>query len=185
MQRSIKNQSLTAKPGLVVLVVGGSGVGKTSAAGLLDSQPGWHVMRQDNYMNRSNAPMTQYGPNNDHPDVTKLDKLIEDVQRAMHKYSVVIVEGTLLLHQKQIRELSNLSVFLQLNDKERLKRRKSKTPLHDHVYVDTVLQSSHHTYVEPSQKFADRIIMIDDLSSPEIANKLKEHIEHELLVRSS
>ena len=176
MPKSTKNQNTTTSKGRIILVAGGSGVGKTSAIKLLSKRLESIVVAQDAYIDHSQAPITEYGPNNDHPSVIDWLSFIDDVCTAQDQNSIVIVEGTLVLHNEKLRELSDLSLYLALNDAERITRRKQKTPNSDHVYVDTVLQDAQSSFVEPTSRHADTVLQIDDMTPHEVASLIEGEI---------
>jgi uridine kinase len=68
---------------------------------------------------------------------------------------IVIVEGYLLFYLPEVRELLNYLVFLDAPDNTRVLRR---TKLKNADYVEHVLLPMHHMYIEPTKKYADRVL---------------------------
>ncbi|MFI3324639.1 MAG: AAA family ATPase [Clostridia bacterium] len=112
------------------------------------------------------APITgiEYVEHN-HPDVMEIDKLMKDVNKALdEKHDLIIIEGLFALHLAEIRNKSNLKVFVDLASDERLVRRitrhMSRGDTYEEVtsrYIDTV-RFRHAELVEPTRWHADLVV---------------------------
>ncbi len=77
---------------------------------------------------------------------------------------LIIVDGTLILNQPQVRELLDYSIFLEASEKIRFERRKKRDTQERGRELDGVIKQftnhvkpMHDTYVEPSKTFASQI----------------------------
>ncbi|MFZ5631269.1 MAG: uridine kinase [Bacillota bacterium] len=178
---------------IVVGIAGGTGSGKTTVAravagAFLDRAV---MIEQDCfYIDRSDVPFKDRKDINfDHPDsidfvlmVEALKKLKGGGQAKVPQYDftahtrkremvavgpadVIVVEGILLFHHPELRELFDLKVFVQTDADIRLMRR-IKRDLEDRgrtlgavfsQYLRAV-KPMHEMYVEPSKHYADIII---------------------------
>jgi len=185
----MKNKAKRKNP-VVVLVCGGSGSGKTTIAELIKSNipKGYStqiISLDDFYFTPEQKVITNY----DSPDAIDwfgvagvINTLVNyRIPVKMCKYDfankvksapfeippsdVIIIEGIFSLYKEEIRTLSNLSVFVEVPDDERLIRRilrdqKARgTNVEETIKMwrDTVIDM-HHKYVEPQKYHADLII---------------------------
>ena len=127
--------------------------------------------------------------NYDHPDALETDRMVEDLRRlkegheiecpvydfTVHNRSaetvkvqpkrVVIVEGIMILENRELRNLLDLKVYVDADADERITRRlirdmKERGRSAESVvnqYLATV-KPMHEKYVEPTKKYADIII---------------------------
>ena len=127
--------------------------------------------------------------NYDHPDALETDRMVEDLRRlkqgheiecpvydfTVHNRSaetvkvqpkrVVIVEGIMILENRELRNLLDLKVYVDADADERITRRlirdmKERGRSAESVvnqYIATV-KPMHEKYVEPTKKYADIII---------------------------
>lgn len=95
-------------------------------------------------------------------------------ERTIQDKPIVIVEGWLIYHNLAAREIFDLKVFIELPEKEIVRRRfnRSKGSKHwdNHDYIDNKILPAHRKYVEPQKKYADIVI---DGTKPQ-AELLKE-----------
>ncbi len=75
---------------------------------------------------------------------------------------VIIVEGFLIFHKPKSREMFDKKIFLELPDKEILKRRHARTRGTKHWdsrnYIQNKIIPYHHLYVEPQKAYADLVL---------------------------
>jgi len=175
----------------IVGIAGGSGSGKTTLAERLQKAfPGSSLLYFDNYY-RHHPDMTpeQRGAlNYDHPDALETELLVAHLKqlkagqtvdspvydftthlrsaesRRIAPYNLLIVEGILLFHFRELRDLLDWRIFVDADADIRLLRR----ILRDSVergrdigeiarqYLDSV-RPMHLQFVEPTKAFADRI----------------------------
>lgn len=86
---------------------------------------------------------------------------------------IILVEGYLLLWEKNIRENLSLSFYLNVSNKTRISRR---VHIQSTDYINKVLIPMHKKYVEPTKKFATRILKIDSLNSDQVLEKIENQI---------
>ncbi len=68
---------------------------------------------------------------------------------------IIIVEGYLALHDKNIRDLFSLKIFLDIPIKESMRRRDKVTYNDEAEYNDNILIPMHSKYVAPAKQIAD------------------------------
>lgn len=179
---------------LVIGVAGGSGSGKTTFARTLQANLGDHfcgMIAQDSYYRDMHQYFDRDGGkvNFDHPDSVEFEFLIRhlhelklgaDIEMPIYDYTshcrklearvfpcrpVIIVDGTLLLTQSELRPLLDFAFFIETFEDLRFRRRlerdvreRGRTPegVHDQFFHH--VKPMHDLFVEPSRKFADRII---------------------------
>jgi len=200
---------------ILIGVAGGTGSGKTTVVRkIAEALPlaNISVVSQDAYY-KDNAHISEEERkevNFDHPNsiewsllVAHLKDLIngKSVQKPIYSFitstrstkteliepkRVVIVEGILVLTQKEIRELCNIKVFVDAPSDERLIRVISRDMNERSRTVGEVLdrymktvKPMHEQFIEPSKRFADIIIpqggenkVAIDIVASSILNKL-------------
>ncbi len=179
---------------LIVGIAGGTGSGKTTVVrNVMDSFQKGEValLPQDSYYkDSSHLPLEDRQKLNfDHPDSIEWSLLIEHLKalrlglqilQPVYSYltctrlpeticvaprKVVIVEGILLLTQKEVRDMLDIKVFVDTDADDRLARvirrdirergRSAEAVLHR--YEKTV-KPMHLDFIEPSKRYADLII---------------------------
>ena len=87
-----------------------------------------------------------------------LNPAYEKVGRIKHILKpkiIIIVEGYLALHDKNIRDLFSLKIFLDIPIKESMRRRDKVTYNDESEYNDNILIPMHSKYVAPAKQIAD------------------------------
>ncbi len=179
---------------LVIGIAGGTGSGKTTVVNNILQQlntEGVNVLSQDNYYhdNQHLSLSEREGLNYDHPKSIDFELLLEHVQRLKNNlpieqplYSfvthtrtgdhvlvepknVLIIEGILVLTNKELLQEMDLKVFVHADSDERLIRRIRRDTQERgrdlqevlHRYQNT-LKPMHQEFIEPSKNEADIII---------------------------
>ena len=148
--------------------------------------------------------------NYDHPDSFDTDLMIGDIAKlsngeeadipvydfSIHNRTdstthvfpknVIIVEGILILANKELRDLMDIMVFVDTDADERLLRRIKRDVNERARTIDSIINQyqqtvkpMHEQFVEPSKKYADIIIPRGGENSTGITI-LTEHIKHKL-----
>lgn len=178
---------------LIIGVAGGTGSGKTTFTNRLKETFGERisVIYYDNYYkDQSDISLEERKKvNYDHPDAFETDLLIEHlktlksgraVQCPVYDYTrytrsdktieikpgkVIILEGILVLHDKRIRELLDIKIFVDADADERILRRSVRDVQErgrdiEGIYKQytTTVKPMHYLYVEPTKKEADLVI---------------------------
>lgn len=179
---------------LVIAVAGGSGSGKTTLARHLCesyAKQGCILLGQDSYYIDQSAKFDHDGGsvNFDHPDALEFSlmakhlaalKAGEDVAvpiydftthrrlpTAMHvKYQpVVLVDGILILNEPRLREFFDESIFIEVAEDIRFKRRlnrdvneRGRTPEGVREQFYNQVKVMHDRFVEPSKNFATILV---------------------------
>src|SRR4030042_3406623 len=176
-------------------ITGGSGSGKTAIANNLKTYFGEKasVFNIDNYQKFEGKLPKRYGRKNwDHPKAIYWQKLIKDLsslkkgdeiiiksrdQERLKKVQtlklkptkIIIVEGYLLFHKPAVRNLLDFLIYIEANDRIRIKRRTKFKSLN---YIKKILLPMHQKYIEPTKKFADLIIDTDKNSIRQSCQKI-------------
>lgn len=182
---------------LVILVAGGSASGKSTVVQEILDKAGLEdviiINHDDYYLDQKDLPMEKrYLINYDHPrsldnellykDVKKLlnfepiDKPVYDFEQFTRSDEIehvlpkriIIIEGILILENPKIRELADISIFVELDDDTRFIRRmlrdmKERGRSLENIvaqYQKTV-KPMFHKYIKPTKRYADVLIPND------------------------
>ena len=177
----------------IVGIAGGSASGKTTIVNRIKEKFGNDivVISHDSYYKAHNdlSYEDRSKLNYDHPSSFDTELLIRDVQKlkngeevdipvydySIHNRSdqyihvapkpVILLEGILILENKELRDLMDVKVFVDTDADERLMRRIKRDTIERARSVQSVLQQysetvkpMHEQFIEPSKKYADLII---------------------------
>ena len=194
----------------LVGIAGGSGSGKTTLANEISSnydQKKVAIIEQDSYyIKKPTINLKQKKKFNfDHPsaiDITLFEKDLKSLlegktinvplydfkthsrlkeYRQLKPHHIIVVEGILVLHYPQIRELFSLKIFVDTPEDLRFNRRQ-KRDINERgrneeniieQYVNSV-RPMHDKFVEPSKYFADEIILGDNRPDEIIGSIIKK-----------
>ena len=177
----------------VLVVAGGSASGKTTIIKRLQDFFGEDiaVISHDSYYKAH--PNMSYEErsrlNYDHPDSFESDRMAEDVRKLIKGYAidmpvydyvnhnrsdetiriepktVIVMEGILILENKELRDLMDIKIFVDTDADERLMRRIKRDMIERGRSIESILDQysetvkpMHEEFVEPSKKYADIII---------------------------
>ena len=180
---------------VVIGITGGSGRGKTTIAQKIvaQMQEDEHVliMTQDSYYkDNTGIPMDiRMKINYDHPDafdVPLLEKQLRDLlaykpiempvydfkehnrsQKTIHKEpaDIIILEGILVLANKEIRDLMDIKVYVDTDDDIRFIRRLERDLNERGRSIESVIDQylstvkpMYHQFIEPTKRYADIIV---------------------------
>ena len=198
----------------VVGVAGGSASGKTTIVNKIREYFGSDivVISHDSYYKAHNdMPFSERCKlNYDHPESFETTKMAEDVRQLMEGNSiempiydytihnrsdetvlieprkVIIVEGILILENKELRDLMDVKVYVDTDADERLMRRIKRDMQERARSIDSILEQysetvkpMHEEFVEPSKKYADVIIPRGGENQAGI-NMLQEYLKRKL-----
>ncbi|MGA9116424.1 MAG: uridine kinase [Bacteroidota bacterium] len=179
---------------LVLGIAGGSSSGKTTVARAVVHALGEKnvaVLQHDAYYKDLSLfpglPVSEI--NFDHPDAYDTTLLVENVRvlregrpvrqpvydyvtyrrtaqaRTVEPRSIILLEGILILSDPRLRDLTDIKVYVETDDDERLLRRIRRDVLERGRSVESVMHQYMHTvkpmhleFVEPSKRWADIII---------------------------
>ena len=199
---------------MIIGIAGGTGSGKTTLTQHLKDHFGENVsvVYHDNYYKaHPNMPYEERCKlNYDHPDAFDTDLMVEDLKTlcagqtihcpvydyTIHNRSkdtvevrptkVVIVEGILIFHPKELRDLMDIKIFVDTDADVRILRRilrdvKERGRSLDSVisqYLNTV-KPMHQQFVQPSRQYAD-IVVLDGghnlVALDMITQRIKSHV---------
>ena len=177
----------------VLGVAGGSASGKTTIINKIKDYFGDDiaVISHDNYYKAHyDMPFEERCKlNYDHPDSFESDRMAEDVRRLIKGHSiempvydycvhnrsdktitvepksVIIMEGILVLENRELRDLMDIKIYVDTDADERLMRRIRRDMENRGRSIDSIIEQYSHTvkpmheeFVEPSKKHADVII---------------------------
>jgi len=179
---------------LLFLVSGGSASGKTTVVReiLKKTRPGnvLKINHDDYYHNQDHLSMEERRIiNYDHPSsldndllLTHLETLLagKSIQKPVYDFvnntrsdtselveprPIIIIEGILVLHDKRIRDLSTMNIFVELDDDTRFIRRLIRDIKERGRTMETVIEQylstvkpMYHSYIKPTKRYADVII---------------------------
>lgn len=177
----------------IVGIAGGTASGKTTIVRRIKEKFGDDivVINHDSYYKAHDdlSYEDRSRLNYDHPESFDTDLMIADVKKlkankeidmpvydyTVHNRSdatvhvvpkkVIIVEGILILENKELRDLMDIKVFVETDADERLMRRIRRDMVERARSIDSILtqyaetvKPMHEQFVEPSKKYADIII---------------------------
>ena len=200
---------------MIIGIAGGTGSGKTTLTRHLLETFGENisVVYHDNYYKaHPNMPYEERCKlNYDHPDAFDTDLMVEDlkalcagkvIQCPVYDYTVhnraeetvevrptrvVIVEGILIFHDKALRDLMDIKIFVDTDADVRILRRirrdvKERGRSLDSVidqYLGTV-KPMHEQFVQPSRQYAD-IVVLDGghnlVALDMITQRIRNHVD--------
>ena len=197
---------------LLILVAGGSASGKSTVVSEIVSKAGLEdvliIRHDDYYKDQSNIPFEKrLDINYDHPDSLDSDLLQQHLNHLLKGQSiekplydfvsytrkketevvsskkVIIVEGILILNDTNIRKLSHLNVYVELDDDTRFIRRMMRDLNERGRSIESIVAHYQNTvkpmfykFVKPSKRHAHVIIPNDDkhdIGVDLIASKIK------------
>ena len=177
----------------VLGVAGGSASGKTTIINKLQDFFGEDiaVISHDAYY-KAHPEMSfeeRSHLNYDHPDSFESDRMAEDVRKLIKGYAidmpvydyvnhnrseetvrvepktVIVMEGILILENKELRDLMDIKIFVDTDADERLMRRIKRDMIERGRSIESIIDQysqtvkpMHEEFVEPSKKHADIII---------------------------
>lgn len=182
---------------LVILVAGGSASGKSTVVKEILEKAGLDdviiINQDDYYLDQKNLPLEKrHSMNYDHPssldtdllynDLTKLlnhepiDKPVYDFVKSTRSdriehilpKKIIIVEGILILENQKIRDLADISLYVELDDDTRFIRRMLRDMKERGRSLDSIISQYEktvkpmfHKYIKPTKRYADVIIPND------------------------
>jgi uridine kinase len=201
------------KKPLLILVAGGSASGKSTVVTEILDKAGLEdvliLKHDDYYLDQSDLPLeVRYMTNYDHPsslDNELLHKHLISLMQGkaiekpvydfvMHTRSkaiehveskpIIIVEGILILENEKVRDLSDMNLFVELDDDTRFIRRmlrdmneRGRTLESIISQYERTVKPMYHKYIKPTKRFADVIIPNDrrhDIAVDLIVTKIKQ-----------
>ena len=198
----------------VVGVAGGSASGKTTIVNRISDYFGDDivVISHDSYYKaHDNMEYEERsGLNYDHPESFETERMAEDVRSLIKGHSirmpvydysnhnrsketilinpkpVIILEGILILENKELRDLMDVKVYVDADADERLMRRIKRDMAERARSIDSILgqytktvKPMHEEFIEPSKKYADVIIPRGGENEAGI-KMLQEYLRHML-----
>ncbi len=178
----------------IIGIAGGTGSGKTTVVKRISKALPPHcaaVIPLDSYYNDTTGltPEERAAINFDHPDAfdwklltehIKMLKNGEAIEQPTYSYiesnrqketvhvepkPVIIIEGIMALHNKKLRDMMDLKIFVDTDDDVRLIRNIRRDVVERGRTVDMVLdryekvlKPMHEQFIEPTKKFADLIV---------------------------
>ncbi|MDP4039700.1 MAG: AAA family ATPase [Candidatus Pacearchaeota archaeon] len=93
---------------------------------------------------------------------------------------IIFIEGYMALANEKVRQLYDLSIFLDLSTEERMKRRRTKKQ--NPEYIEKILIPMQKKYVEPTKKFASIIINTQKVGVKEAQNQVLSILKSKNLI---
>lgn len=204
------------KKPLLILVAGGSASGKSTVVEEVIDKAGIEdviiIRHDDYYYAQSDLPLEERSLiNYDHPSSLDNELLYEHLKallagktinkpvydfvnhtrseevETINSKPIIIVEGILILENEKIRELSDLNLFVELDDDTRFIRRMLRDMEERGRTLDSIVNQYQktvkpmfHKYIKPTKRHADVIIPNDrrhDIAVDLIVTKINQYIE--------
>ncbi len=201
------------KKPLLILVAGGSASGKSTVVQEILDRAGIDevliIKHDDYYLDQSHLPLqVRFLTNYDHPSSLDNQLLIEHLKKLLngepidkpvydfvnHTRSleiehvkpkpIIIVEGILILENEEIRKLSDISLFVELDDDTRFIRRMLRDMKERGRSLESIINQYQstvkpmfHKYIKPTKRYADVIIPNDhkhDIAVDLIVTKIRQ-----------
>lgn len=179
--------------GICIGIAGGTGSGKSTLAGYIcDCFPEQTVVLEHDWYYRDQQDKTfeeRLLTNYDHPDALETDRFIQELRalkagvpieapvydftqhvraaarRPIHPKPIIVVEGLHVLGNPELRALFDFTIFVELEETQRLARRIQRDVAERGRTRESVIQQfqsqvqpMHDQFVEPMRVFADRIV---------------------------
>lgn len=178
----------------------------TLAYGLKDKFPDLiEIVHFDDYQKDKEEVPVHHGMSNwDHPDAINFEKLLKDlnliksgknveimtksekynpkyekigrIKHIMKSKKIIIVEGYMALQNKKVRDLYSFTIFLDLNENERMRRR---TKFLNPRYNEKILFPMNKEHVESTKKFAKMIVHVEKYNNKEVLNLIIKQLKIE------
>ena len=200
---------------LLILVAGGSASGKSTVVQEILEKAGLDevliIKHDDYYLDQGHLPLeVRYQTNYDHPSsldngllYQHLVKLLsgETIDKPTYDFvnhtrssvvehvgpkPIIIVEGILILENEKIRGLSDINLFVELDDDTRFIRRMLRDMKERGRSLESIIKQYEstvkpmfHKYIKPTKRYADVIIPNDrkhDIGVDLIVTKIKQII---------
>jgi len=198
---------------LLILVSGGSASGKSTVVQEILNKAGLDdvliLKHDDYYLSQANLPLEQrIKMNYDHPssldnellyDHIKLLLNGKPIQKPVYNFDlytrypetetvypkpIIIIEGILILENEKIRDLSDINLFVELDDDTRFIRRMLRDMKERGRSLESIItqyektvKPMFHKYIKPTKRYADVIIPNDrkhDIAVDLIVTKIKQ-----------
>jgi len=199
-------------PYLIIIAGGSGSGKSTLAYSIKKKYPDLiEVIHFDDYQKGEEDVPMFYGMRNwDHPEAIYFDSLIKDIimlkndgdveiftkssivnpeyeakgriPHTMMSKKILILEGYLALYNEAVRDMADLKIYLDLNLKTGIKRRKKVTYYDESDYNSLILEPMHEKYVKPSSKYADIIINVKENDAGYIQNKIINILKEKKLI---
>lgn len=203
------------KKPLLILVAGGSASGKSTVVKEILEKAGLDevliIKHDDYYLDQSDLPLeARYLTNYDHPSSLDNHLLYLHLQSLLSGHSIekptydfvnhtrssviehvepkpiIIVEGILILENEKIRDLSDMNLFVELDDDTRFIRRMLRDMRERGRSLESIINQYEntvkpmfHKHIKPTKRYADVIIPNDrkhDIAVDLIVTKIKQII---------
>lgn len=177
----------------IIGVCGGTASGKTTIVNKLRKKYGNDLVvlgHDDYYKSHDDLSYEERSQlNYDHPNAYDTERLISDIKKLkngedihrpvydytihnrsdeevlVHPKSVIVVEGILILENKELRELMDVKIYVETDSDERILRRIQRDVIERERSLESVISQyrdtvkpMHDIFVEPTKKYADIII---------------------------
>ncbi|MBN2300734.1 MAG: uridine kinase [Acholeplasmataceae bacterium] len=201
------------KKPLLILVSGGSASGKSTVVQEILDKAGLEdvliIKHDDYYLDQSDLPIDKrYKMNYDHPSsldnellFSHLKKLLsgESINKPIYDFDlytrssvvervnpkpIIIIEGILILENEKIRSLSDINLFVELDDDTRFIRRMLRDMKERGRSLESIIDQYEktvkpmfHKYIKPTKRYADVIIPNDrkhDIAVDLIVTKIEQ-----------
>ena len=150
---------------IIIGITGPSGSGKTLISKTLTKKLKAPIIHLDNYWKYKTAvkiPSRKEWRKWEHPSSIDYQKLKKDIIKIVKTTNkrIILVEGFNMFHDKKIRDILNLKIYISIPDHLIVKRRLKKFGKKDNQewYSKNIVTKSYKKYGEPTKKYADLVL---------------------------
>src|SRR3990170_1319491 len=155
---------MNSKKSFIIGITGVSGSGKTAISKILAKKIKATIIHLDDYWKYHNVEMRprKEWKKWEHPSSIDFNRLYKEIVKLkrLNKNKIIIVEGFHVLHNKKIRDILDLKIYISLSDNLVIKRRLEKFGPEENqkMYSKNIVIKSYKRYGKLTKKYADLVI---------------------------
>lgn len=116
------------------------------------------ISLDDYFLDPTMFPIVHDRPDYDRMEAVDWERAIEDIRTIADSDETIVIEGFLLLAHAELRELLDVSLFVELDEAERVRRRFAREAKTECLYIAEHIPRRHRELVEPSKMYADVVV---------------------------
>lgn len=164
------------KKRFIIGITGPSSSGKTTISKILAKKLKAKLIHSDDYWkyHNKNIPSRKEWKKWEHPSSINFNRLLKEIAKSKNR--IIIVEGFHMLHNKKVRKLLDLKIYIDIPNHLIIKRRLNRFSHKDNQkwYSKNIVVKSYKKYGEPTKKHADLYL----LGTKEINKNVKRVLDY-------